>query len=62
MGKVRQCNEENEHVMCIKIPSKSQTLETMEGLWTFLYFANNYEKKNTSVMKRIKKFKRICTN
>lgn len=48
--------------MCIKIPSKSQTLETMEGLWTFLYFANNYEKKNTSVMKRFRKFKRICTN
>lgn len=44
MGKARQFNEENEHVVCIKIPSKSQTLETM-GLWTFLYFSNNYKKK-----------------
>lgn len=57
MGMARQFNEENEHVVCIKIPSKSQPLEILEGLWIFLYFSNNYEKKKalTSVMKRINK-------
>lgn len=47
MGMARQFNEKIERVVCIKIPSKSQTLEIMEGLWIFLYFSNNYEKKST---------------
>lgn len=48
MGIARQFNEENEHVVYIKIPSKSQTLEIMEGLWIFLYFSNNYKKKKST--------------